>query len=79
MTEMRRGNCMRRAMASGATASGGDTIAPSTKPTAKGQPSSHFVASETEMVVKTTQPTASRRIGRRLNLNSRQLMLTAEM
>ena len=79
MTRMRRGSRMRRAMASGARASGGETIAPSTKPTAQGQPSNQFVAAETAMVVKTTQPIASTRIGRRLNWNSRQLMLIAEM
>ncbi len=35
---MRLGRAKRRAMAMGATASGGDTTAPSTKPTASGKP-----------------------------------------
>ncbi len=75
---MRRGICMRRAIESGATASGGDTIAPSTKPTAHGRPSSQWAAAATATVVKTTQPTASSEIGRRLKRNSRQLIATAD-
>ena len=39
MVRMRLGRAKRRAMAMGATASGGDTTAPSTKPTASGRPS----------------------------------------
>ena len=63
-------------MASGATASGGATMAPSTKPTASGMPRSQCAAAATAAVVKTTQPKANSAIGRRLKLNSRQLMAT---
>ena len=77
-TRIRRGSCMRRAMASGATASGGETMAPSTNPSAHGSFSSQCAAAAAAMVVKVTQPTASNEMGRRLNLNSRQLMATAE-
>ena len=75
---MRLGICIRRATDNGATASGGETIAPSTKPTAHGKPRSQWVAAATAIVVKTTQPTASSPIGRRLNRNSRQLIATAD-
>jgi len=63
-------------MESGATTSGGDTMAPSTKPTASGIPSSQCATAATAQVVKTTQPTASSVIGRKLKRNSRQLMAT---
>ena len=63
-------------MASGATASGGATMAPSTKPTASGMWSSQCAAAATAQVVKTTQPKANSAIGRRLKRNSRQLMAT---
>ena len=68
--------CVLGAIANGATTSGGETMAPSTKPTPQGSPSSQCVAAATAQVVKMTQPMASRVIGRRLNLNSRQLMET---
>ena len=73
---MRCGRCSRLAMASGATTSGGETMAPSTKPMPQGRPSSQCVAAATAQVVKITQPMASSVIGRRLDLNSRQLMET---
>jgi hypothetical protein len=78
MIRMRRGIPMRRAIESGATASGGDTIAPSTKPTGHGSPISECAAPATATVVNTTHPTASSEIGRKLKRNSRQLMATAD-
>ena len=66
----------RRAIASGATTSGGATMAPSRKPTAQGKPSRQCTAAATAQVVNTTQPKASSTIGRRLKRNSRQLMAT---
>ena len=68
---------MRCAIASGATASGGDTMAPNTKPTAQGKPNRKCVAAATATVVNTTQPIASSAIGRRLKRNSFQLIFTA--
>ena len=76
---MRRGSCIRRAMESGATASGGETIAPSTKPTGQGKPSSQWKAAAIATVVKMTLPKASSTMGRRLKRNSRQLIATADM
>ncbi len=55
-------------MASGATTSGGATMAPSTKATAHGMPSSQCAAAATAQVVNTTAPKASSVIGRRLKL-----------
>src|ERR1039458_3074416 len=78
MTTMRLGSCILRAMASGATASGGETIAPNTKPTGHGRPRNQWLAAAVASVVNTTQPTASNEMGRRLNRNSRQLMATAD-
>ena len=78
MTRMRLGSCILRAIESGATASGGETMAPSTKPTGQARPSSQWVAAATATVVNTTQPTASSEIGRRLKRNSRQLIATAD-
>ncbi len=49
-TMSRRGRPSRRAIASGATTSGGATIAPSTKPTAHGRPSSQCAAAATAQV-----------------------------
>ena len=72
------GRCILRAIASGAMASGGDTIAPSTKPTGQARPSNQWAATATAAAVNRTQPTASIALGRRLNLNSRQLISTAE-
>src|ERR1700761_1930868 len=77
ITSKRLGIRNRRAIESGATASGGDTIAPSTKPTDHGRPINQFAAAATTAVVKTTHPTARAEIGRKLNRNSRQLMATA--
>ena len=63
-------------IASGATASVGATMAPSTKPTAHGMPSTKCTAAATAAVVKMTPPKANSVIGRRLKRNSRQLMVT---
>src|SRR5215469_376242 len=78
MTRILLGSCNRRAIASGATASGGETIAPRTNPTGQDRPSSKCVAAPAATVVNTTQPIASREIGRRLKRNSRQLIATAD-
>src|ERR1700686_1202554 len=78
MTTMRLGSCNLRAMESGATASGGETIAPNTKPTGQERPRSQWVVAAVAMVVNPTQPTASSDIGRRLYRNSRQLIATAD-
>ena len=78
ITSSRRGSCIRRAIDSGATASGGETIAPSTKPTGQEKPSSQWVTAAAAIVVNTTQPMASSEIGRRLKRNSRQLIATAD-
>ena len=75
-TTNRRGTPRRRTIASGATASGGATMAPSKKPMAHGMPSSQCTAAATAQVVKTTAPNANSAIGRRLKRNSRQLMAT---
>ena len=69
---------MLRATASGATASGGETIAPNTKPSGQERPKSQWAAAAAATVVNATQPTASSEMGRRLNRNSRQLIATAE-
>ena len=53
-------------------------MAPSTKPTGQGRPSTQCAAAATASVVKITQPTASNEMGRRLSLNSRQLVATAD-
>ncbi len=76
---MRLGSCIRRAIESGARASGGDTMAPITKPTGQGSPNSQCVPAATATVVNTTHPTASNEMGRRLKRNSRQLIATAEL
>ncbi len=65
-------------MDSGATASGGETMAPNTKPTGQEKPNSQCVTAAVAMVVNSTQPTASIEMGRRLNRNSRQLIATAD-
>ncbi len=75
---MRRGSCIRRATESGATASGGETIAPNTNPTDQGRPSTQCAAAAVATVVNATHPRASSEIGRRLNRNSRQLIATAD-
>src|SRR4029450_2484610 len=78
MTRRRLGRCIRRAMESGAITSGGETMAPNRKPTDQGIPNNHWVTAATAIVVNTTQPTASKEMGRRLNRNSRQLIVTAD-
>ena len=75
---MRAGTEWRFAIAMGATASGGDTTAPSTKPTAQGRPSSAWLIQATAAAVRTTRPTANCRMGPRLNLKPRQLMPTPD-
>ena len=69
---------MPRAIDSGATASGGETMAPSTNATGHDSPSIQCAAAAATIVVNTTPPTASRVIGRRLKWNSRQLIATAD-
>ena len=63
-------------MASGATTSGGETMAPSTNATGQARSSSQCATAATATVVNATQPIAKSAIGRRLNLNSRQLIAT---
>ena len=75
---MRLGTAKRRAIAIGATASGGDTTAPSTKPTAQGTPSAACITAAVTSAVKITQPTASERMGCRFCLKPRQLMPTPD-
>jgi hypothetical protein len=61
-----------------ATASGGDTIAPSANAAAHGIPGTAPCAtSATAQVVSSTSPVASSEIGRRLALKSRQLVSSA--
>ena len=52
------------------------TIAPSTKPIAHSTPANQCSTAATAHAVNTTQPTARSPIGRKLNLNSRQLIAT---
>ena len=69
---IRRGNRNRRSTAVAATASGGETMAPSAKQTAQGAPgTSHLSASPTASVVVATRPIASSRIGRSFARKSR--------
>ena len=63
---VRRGSPSRRAIAIGATSSGGEMMAPSTKPTAQSQPSRKWTTAATATVVKVTPPTASRLMERML-------------
>ena len=75
---MRRGSPIRRPIAVAATASGGATTAPIAN--ARGQPRSGSSACDdpaTPAVVKTTSPTDSSRIGRRLALKSTREVCTA--
>ena len=69
-----RGSPSLRAIASGATTSGGATMA-EREADAHGS-RSDSVAAATAKAVKITQPTDSRMMGRKLYLNSRQLMAT---
>ena len=75
---MRRGSCILRAIARGATASGGETMAPARKPIGQEKPNSQRVATATARVVNTTPPNASKEMGRRLKRNSRQFIATAD-
>ena len=77
MVRMRRGICIRRAMDNGATASGGETIAPTVKPTGQDSCSHRWQAAATSTVVNSTQPTASSEMPPRLARKSFQLMATA--
>jgi hypothetical protein len=58
--------------------SGGETMAPNMKPTGQGIPNSQWVTAATAIVVNATQPTASSEMGRILNRNSSQLIVTAD-
>ena len=78
ISSSRLGSCIRRAIDSGATGSGGETMAPRTQPTGHEKPSTQWLAAAVTMVVKSTQPTASKEMGRRLNLNALQLISTAD-
>src|SRR5262249_32842241 len=77
MKRIRSGSCIRLAIESGATASVGETIAPSKNPTGQGKFNNQWLVAATAIVVNATQPTANSTMGRRLNRNSRQLMDTA--
>ena len=57
---VRRGSPSRRAIAIGATSSGGEMMAPSTKPPAQSQPSRKWTTAAIATVVNVTPPTASR-------------------
>ena len=78
-TRIRRGSPSVRAIDSGATASGGETMAPRTKPTPQERFNSQWAAAATATVVNTTQPTANNAMGRRLKRNSRQLIRNEEV
>ena len=70
---MRRGIEMRSKIASAATASGGETIAPSVNASGHVKPGMiACTATATTTVVKMTKPKASSEIGRQLRLNSSQ-------
>ena len=60
---MGRGRPIRRATAVAATASGGDTMAPSANANANGIGSNHHATKATPTAVKSTRPTDSPRIG----------------
>ena len=60
-------------------ASGGEMMAPSTKPTDHGRFISQCAAAATTTVVKATPPMERSPIGRRLKRNSRQLIWNAEV
>ena len=69
---MRRGTPMRWKMAVAATASGGDTMAPSANAPAQPSVGTNMCATTaTAPAVKITRPKARRKIGRRLALKSR--------
>ena len=53
-------------------------MAPNTKPTGQEKPNNQWVTAAAATAVNRTQPTASSEMGRRLNLNSRQLIATAD-
>jgi hypothetical protein len=73
-----RGSPIRRPIAVAATASGGATTAPMARASAQGRSgSSSLVTAATPTVVKTTSPTESSRIGRRLALKSASDVLCA--
>ena len=69
----RRGTPKRRMIWAGATASVGETTAPSTKATLHGRPMSSCAITATAPVVTKTRPTASQPIDRTLALSSRGL------
>ncbi len=65
-TMVRRGMPSRRAIAIGATSSGGEMMAPSTKPIDQSQSSRKCTTAATAIVVKVTPPKASRLMERML-------------
>ena len=77
---MRRGTGMRSKIASAATASGGETIAPSVNASGHPKPGiTACTATATTTVVKTTRPKASSEIGRQLRLSSIQSVAQAAL
>jgi hypothetical protein len=78
MVITRRGTGRRCVTAVAATASGGETIAPSTNAAAHGRSGTiQCATAATAQVVNSTSPMASSEIGRRLALKSRQLVSSA--
>ena len=73
---MRLGTPSLRAIASGATTSGGETMAPSTNATAHGSPINQCAAAATTTVVNTTHPMARSEISRKLSQKACQLFRT---
>jgi hypothetical protein len=76
-TTTRWGKPKRSAIAVAATASVAETIAPKTNAAPHGSPATQWATAATTTVVISTSPTASKRIGRRLNLKSRQEVKSA--
>src|SRR5579863_3837991 len=80
MAAMRRGTGMRSKIASAATASGGDTIAPNVNANGQLKPGmTACTATATTTVVKMTSPKASSDIGRQLRLSSSQSVAHAAL
>ena len=75
----RRGTFSRRRISAGATASAGDTTAPSTNAAAHGRPITSWPITATIAIVPATRPTASPVIGRRLARSSRRLAKNAAL
>ena len=60
-----------------ATASGGEIMAPKTKPTASGKPASQWNRKAVAVIVTRTKPMARSRMGRKFARKSRQVVYTA--